>query len=84
MGGNTIESIKKLLDLAFVYLHNNEIEKIDKVIQKLQNFDFSAFSDIQKEEILRQIEELISSLDAKKKNILHQLDSFNSVKKYKF
>lgn len=84
MGGDTIENIKKLLDSAFVYLHNNEIEKIDQIIEKLQDFDFSILTDNQKEEIFRQIEELISYLDAKRSEILHQLDSFNHMKKYKF
>ena len=84
MGGNTIKNIKKLLDSAFIYLHNNEIEKIDQIIEKLRNLDFSGFSNDQKEEIFRQIEELISSLDEKRSNILHQLDSFNRMKKYKF
>jgi flagellin-specific chaperone FliS len=86
LGGNIITKIKKLIDEIFVLLNSElteeSIEKIDSVIEELNNINIEKLSEADKADILNKISAVQKRIEEKQKEIITIISNKNKESKY--
>ncbi|NPA04091.1 MAG: hypothetical protein GXO61_04435 [Epsilonproteobacteria bacterium] len=84
MGGDRIESLKKILEELFLSLELKDTQKFTLAFEKLKGFPFSSLSIEQKRDALEALKKLEKRINEEKSQILKELQEKEALLKFKF
>lgn len=82
MGGNRIESLKKIVDEIILEINSENFENLDNLQKKLSEFDLASLNIEEKTYLINALNEIEKIVTEKKRSILKSIGDKEKLKKF--